>query len=712
VDSDRTFDAVGNRILGSEGLLPDAGGIYRRTFDADRNLSALELQQADLVTSDSETITLDYRSDRQRTAVHRGFGADHEFLYDTLGRPIERRERVDGSWSVMTYAYDAAGRPVSTDLPNGTRQEQTWGPDGRNSGHRALRDGAVESAATLTWAAGRLASAHDSTTGLTEVYGYDASGRLASRQFGDGDELQLGYDLRSRLSAEVFLANGALTTWLLYGYALADRRTRTQDTSGDLVVRTYTDGRLSQAAYGNGVTRSFSYGPSGGLAGSTSVDAAGTTIEATTVELDTPTWISHKASTTTFGGVAQTTVEDYWLLPLPTAGTPTSFAGKSVAGDADPSGTPVNVYGYDARSNLASKASVSFAYNTERNRLLSKSDATTGAVLRSYTYDDAGYVTDRGGVPLTWSAQGLLLSYGSNTLVRDAFGRVRASTIEGVSTTTRWGGRIVGDASGLPLSLDLHEVKLDLAGGGHLYRHLDFRGNVKFTTDDTGVVRSHYRYTAYGLDHVHGLDEDGTRFATRPEIGDLMLMGARVYDPDVARFLSPDPVFQIVNQFAYTLSNPVWFHDRSGMEGATNSSAEGVASGLDLAGHSAGFVGAAMVAGTFVAAPLTVVAGGAALLLLSASLFLTAELVRAFGETAHQGGLVVHGGSSTVTTGGTGGGGIGGGLGGDGGGGGSGGGTLCSPAGLTALPDASRWLWVLLPLQLLLGLAVLRRRRW
>ena len=49
-------------------------------------------------------------------------------------------------------------------------------------------------------------------------------------------------------------------------------------------------------------------------------------------------------------------------------------------------------------------------------------------------------------------------------------------------------------------------------------------------------------------------------------MGDLVLLGARVHDPQAGRFLSPDPIFQTVNQFAYTQANPVSFSDPGGTE--------------------------------------------------------------------------------------------------------------------------------------------------
>src|SRR3990172_10015692 len=61
-----------------------------------------------------------------------------------------------------------------------------------------------------------------------------------------------------------------------------------------------------------------------------------------------------------------------------------------------------------------------------------------------------------------------------------------------------------------------------------------------------------------------GAGDGAATFAGGRDLGGLVLIGARVLDPDAARFLAPDPAFQLVNQYAYTLANPVAFWDPDG----------------------------------------------------------------------------------------------------------------------------------------------------
>ena len=87
--------------------------------------------------------------------------------------------------------------------------------------------------------------------------------------------------------------------------------------------------------------------------------------------------------------------------------------------------------------------------------------------------------------------------------------------------------------------------------------------------DSTGVIRNRYRYSPWGtledsLEQVPNV----LKFAGRefdPETN-LYYNRARYYDPDLARFLSEDPIGQSggVNQYAYAGNNPIGLVDPSG----------------------------------------------------------------------------------------------------------------------------------------------------
>lgn len=565
------YDLVGDLLWGTNGVTPELGGIVSREFDEDRNLRRITLADAaygGVPLHANQYIELEHRSDGRRTRIARPGGGDHEFDYDSLGRLVRVRERVDGAWVSTTHEYDAAGRPTATERANGMRREIDSDAVGRVVSIRNLRDGVIESAAVFGYADGHLRSLEDSVRGGVELYSYDGAGRVERVEYPDGEILLQNHDLRSRKTQEV-LVSDSLLRWFDRGYDLADREVSVSDSGQPLLQRVYQDGKLVETSHGNGLVRSYAYDPSNGQLDGSRTEGPGGVVEETVITREGSTRFVPgprvTAVTRTFGEVAATTSEKYLLGPEFGSPSQEPVAGQRVylwLDETDGSG-----YEYDALSNgLGSTAySESFAYNAESNRLLSATTFAAGTI--DYSYDEAGFATARRGVPLAWTASGRLASYGSDLLFEwDALDRKVRSVVIGVESRWLFGGRVQADPAGLPGSIDLGEVRVEFATGQRRYRHLDFRGNVKFVTDQDGAIHSHYQYDAYGLRQVIGTDDDFVRFAGRTQIGELVAMEARIYDPAVGRFLSPDPVLQHVNQYAYALGNPVWFADPSGQD--------------------------------------------------------------------------------------------------------------------------------------------------
>jgi RHS repeat-associated protein len=626
-------------------------------------------------------------------------------VYDALGRLVEQRERASGQWHATRFGWDAAGRPLWLERPNGMREEVGWGASDRVASVRRLRGGALESELRFAYQSGDLVRVDDSTSGA-ERYAYDGAGRRIATTFAGGERLDVAWDLRSRAVSERFVrANGAVLGVLDYTYDLADRRTGVADATGPLVTTRFAGGRVEERTTGNGLVRRFAYRGDGVLTGATTRDAAGALVEETALSgqlfLDETNQmgIRQRAVTTTYGGVGVTSVEEYDLLPAPGGGE----GGARILRWNDGLGAD-EPYAFDAQSNLVAMGGTRLLYNGEGNRLVAL--ARDGEYVGSYAWDAAGFATARNGAPLAWDAAGRLRAHGADTFDWDALGRLRAVQVGGAAVRFAFGGRVQADAAGAPVAVDLGDVVVGFAGA-HRYRHLDFRGNVKFLTDDAGRVAAHYRYAPFGLDAEFGAG-DGVHFAARPELGELMLLGARVYDPAAGRFLSPDPLFQIVNPFAYTLGNPVWFSDADGMSPEANASAiAGLADGLALAGGALGVGGGLL---RFAPTPQTVILGNA-LILLGAILMLLSVVVRMnsrggggapSGRSGGSGGDASPAATAAAAAAASGPGGLG---------GGGAAGAGCSPAALGTLPDARGWLRWLLPLQLLLGWLVLRRRR-
>ncbi len=574
-----TYDAVGNQLTGfnmDTPTSPGRPGITARAFDANRNLMRLDMVEFD---GSPETtvipLVIERRSDGRPTKIFRPYGADTEFEYDALGRLVEKREKADEQWHAEVTEYDAVGRITAVERPNGMRRETDWDAAGRVSEIRFVRGGVTEQSVHYTFADGRVSSRLDSAyrdldgdpDDNPETFEYDTAGRIANVTFPLEERLSLAHDLRSRvISADFLDSSGSVLEALSVEYDLANRETAVL--GGDLTAlrsRTFTNGQLVSESFANGLTRTYQYDPeTGEFTASNTINDSGQPVETTT--LDVTGGSVYQTSTQTFGSIAQWTGNYHRVQPQ---------AYGRRAGSATAS------YAYDALNNPVSPVfGVDFYYNGERNRL---TRAVGNQYDYAYVYDEAGFVTNRGGVPLTWSAGGRMTSIGPDTFAWDTEGRPVSMVRGGQSTLFRFGGLVEGDAATPFKSMDLGFVKVDLVNGAHLYRHLDWRRtDVKFVTDQSGNVVFHYNYQwsdDYGpLDtaqlppglsfqaiYATGTAEDDRNFAQGRRLGNgLYLLGARVYDSYAKRFLSPDPIDQVVNQFVYSEGNPTLLWDPDG----------------------------------------------------------------------------------------------------------------------------------------------------
>jgi RHS repeat-associated protein len=687
VESVSEYDLVGNLRRGIHGVIPELGGVVSREYDEDRNLSRITVADAGYggaPLQPDQHIEIEHRSDGRRTRIARPGGGDHEFDYDALGRLIQIRERVDGAWASTCFEYDAVGRLTATELANGMRREAGYDAVGRIASLRNLRDGLIESAAAFDYADGQLQSVQDSVRGGIETYSYDGAGRAEMIEYPDGEVLVQHYDLRSRKTQEVFLTD-SLLRWLDRGYDLADRAVGLSDSGQPVLQHAYQNGKLVETRYGSGLVRTYSYDPSNGLLDGSRTEGPGGVVEDTAITREGPAPYrpGHQitAVTTTSGGVSATTTEQYALAPPIQGWQGGPVAGARVYLWLD--GSDATGYEYDALSNgLGSSAyGESFEYNAEGNRLLSATTSAAGTI--DYGYDEAGFVTSRRGVSLTWTASGRLTSFGLDVVLEwDALDRKVHSAVMGAESRWLFGGRVQADPAGLPGSIDLGEVRVDLAAGQHRYRHLDFRGNVKFVSDQQGQIQSHYHYDAYGLRRVFGSDEDPVRFAGRSQIGELMTLGARIYDPAVGRFLSPDPVLQDLNQYAYTLGNPLWFADPSGRD--FEAVLEGILASGGLALATVGLFFVASATGAVLAGATFGLAG------LGFAIWVAHQL-EGVGSGPTGAVFAASGLAGPRHGGGT-----------------SGAGQSCSPVRLASVPGLGRLHWLLIALQVLLAPLLIR----
>lgn len=136
--------------------------------------------------------------------------------------------------------------------------------------------------------------------------------------------------------------------------------------------------------------------------------------------------------------------------------------------------------------------------------------------------------------------------------------------------------------SATPIPTATTPVASSLTGAELRYWHKDHLGSIVASTNSTLGVIERMAYDPFGKRrNINGaFDQTGAIDATSTSRGftghehldelDFIHMNARVYDPDIGRFLSADPTVpgfynpQAYNRYAYTLNNPLNFVDKSG----------------------------------------------------------------------------------------------------------------------------------------------------
>jgi RHS repeat-associated protein len=217
---------------------------------------------------------------------------------------------------------------------------------------------------------------------------------------------------------------------------------------------------------------------------------------------------------------------------------------------------------YDAAGNMTSWGGKTYSW-TRENRMLT----TTGTgINRSYVYtSDGERVLDRNNLDST------------RTLwIRDLSGKV-------LREYARTGAGVWSWSKDYVLRDGQQAATVTAAATRHL--HLDHLGTVRRMTDTqatpqllTAASRDLY---PFGLEATSSTDPERMRFTghqrdtqgTTTQADDVDYMHARYYNPNVARFLSVDPITdvkralkapQMWNKYAYVANNPLKFIDPTG----------------------------------------------------------------------------------------------------------------------------------------------------
>ncbi len=565
------YDAVGNRLRGERnGVAIAPGGEVERRFDAGRALVEIAMQATHpgVPAQTTRSVRIERRSDGQVRAIRRPGGLDLEYAYDALGRLVERRQRRTGGDAVEWLRYGPQGGLFERELSNGMRTRQDVDAAGRPVLVSHWRGTALEQAALFAYQGERLVGVGDSVLLGSESIEYDAVGRPVRIQHAGGERREIDYDERSLPVRESYWLDEAEPLVVIERRFDGAGRLRELSRDGSRRVGFEREGgRLARILHGPGdpavLTRHLERDPlTALLTGSVLLDANGAQVASSQVSWvqDLPSTTTVTAATHSARGIVATSEESHRLYGLGLSGP----SGPRLVAHGLFEFPPL-FFDYDEVANWTNDGLIHSAqYDAERSRLLSVRDAW-GAAVHHFAWDAAGFATARDGEVVEHDAAGRVTRVGDAArFVWDVRGRPVERELSGVTRRLRFGGRVACDEEGVPLSLDLGHVSIRFDGQGDRHRHFDYRGNVTLVTDDAGSVVSHVAYAPYGVAAVHG-EVPERSFAGGLDLGgELVLLGHRVLDGSVGRFLSPDPVPQLVNEYAYAQGNPILYSDPTG----------------------------------------------------------------------------------------------------------------------------------------------------
>ena len=493
-------------------------------------------------------------------------GAITTITYDTLGRRVAMDDPHAGSWRyaydrggnlvaetdplgrLTTLTYDLLDRLVEKDLPDNTHH--VWAYDEGGAASRAL---------------GRLTSVTDPTG--VQRFEHDLMGRvvrMTRTMDGTTYAVETEYDAQGRVVAET-LPGGPQARYLY-------------DPGGNLAAALPYAPALHYNARGQVTDLEYSSG-----------------LRVTQEYDETTGWPTRLRASTPDG---RTLLDDNY-----------TFLADGPIGRLDDLRDPAHpssqAFTYDARHRLthalAPYGDLAYAYDDAGN-LLSKEGV-------GMSYDDPAHPQR-----LTRTSAGWSLFYdaaGDATIIRrpgsyrfmsyDASGRMTRlrDTLDGLSVDSVFDAsglrvREVTSSPGKPSSTLLTPmpqvevrdgvttlryfaggrcIALLQDGGRVLFPITDHLGSTRVVLDASGAVTARYDYRPYGTPIV-GTDDPAIDHTFTDALVNrssrLLLLGSRAYDPDLGRFMQPDPIVAEPatpfgpNRYAYARDNPVSLSDPSG----------------------------------------------------------------------------------------------------------------------------------------------------
>jgi RHS repeat-associated protein/uncharacterized repeat protein (TIGR01451 family) len=494
------------------------------------------------------------------TNVQDAYNKNIWMAYDSLGRKTSMGDLTMGNWSYeyfvdgslkkqtdaklqdINFLYDELGRLRSKTYPGGAHSDYIYDgtgvPNGKGQRTKMERfdgSGALQAGTEWTYTArGQQASATYTLGGLTGTrafsWEYDSGGRMTSVTYPGGEKVTYGYDpaWRQTSACSAPAPNG-------YNICYAQNATYTALDQPDYFWlgnnlaqdNTYsgTMQRLQQMVVGPGLgiyDKSYGY------------DAVGN-VQSITNALPNPDHTQQfgydhrdRLTSWTYPGIPAETYQ-YDLVGNLTnkAGASNTYNYAHASGSGGPYAVRNTGYSYDANGNMLGGSGRSYTWNAENL----PATITSGGVTETYTYDAEGERAKKvrgSGTQPTYYAGGLYEEV-------PALGK-------GTSTTQRYYYTFAGQ------TVAQREKNLTTGAVTLTYLHSDHLGSVSASTSSSGSPLGQQEFDPWGQTRTAlggGAQVTQTTLnytgQKRDDTG-LLYYHARMYDPALGRFVSPDSI--------------------------------------------------------------------------------------------------------------------------------------------------------------------------
>ncbi|MFL6386552.1 MAG: kelch repeat-containing protein [Terriglobales bacterium] len=532
-----------------------ANGLPVSIIDALSNVTQFAYDGTDLVgVTDpvGNTTTRFIDAAGRLAAVSDPLGNVTRYTYNALNEVVLKVDPIQGQTSVI---YDQNGNALSQTDPRGN--STTWTYDNMD----------------------RMATRTDPLL-RQQSYKYDVAGNLVSFTDRKGQVTTYKYDKLNRLIFVGFGTQGSggsatYASTTSYQYDAGNRVTQAVDSVAGILTHTYDtlDRLISEVTPQGSITYSY--------------DAAGRRTAMNVLGQPSVSYSYDSANR---------------LLQMAQGAMNVSFTYDDADRRASvvlPNGTSIS-YGYDSGSRVtgitynfggSALGNITYSYDQlGRRTQMGGSFARTnlpGPIIAA-AYDAANELTMWNGIPLSYDANGNMLSDGSNSFTWDP--RNHLAALNGNSLKYDAFNRRTQNAAGTSFLYDMANAIQELSGstvtansltGGidEIFARTTSSGtygvlqdNLHSTlalTDGTGAIQASYTYGPFGATSITGLTGiNPFQFNGRENEGNgLYFYRARYYNSVLGRFISEDPIGfngHDLNLYAYVGDSPQNFTDPSG----------------------------------------------------------------------------------------------------------------------------------------------------